>query len=37
MNAIADALLRAYRVEHIDMPATPLAVYRAIKGARAGR
>jgi aerobic carbon-monoxide dehydrogenase large subunit len=37
MNAIADALWRAYGVEHIDMPATPLAVYRAIKGARAGR
>jgi len=37
MNAIADALWRAYRVEHIDMPATPLAVYRAIKGAQAGR
>jgi carbon-monoxide dehydrogenase large subunit len=36
MNAIVDALWRAYRVEHIDMPATPLAVYRAIKGARAG-
>ena len=35
MNAIADALWRAYRVEHIDMPATPLAVYRAIKGAQA--
>jgi aerobic carbon-monoxide dehydrogenase large subunit len=34
MNAIADALWRAYRVEHIDMPATPLAVYRAIKGAQ---
>jgi carbon-monoxide dehydrogenase large subunit len=37
MNAVADALWRAYRVEHIDMPATPLAVYRAIKGARADR
>jgi aerobic carbon-monoxide dehydrogenase large subunit len=37
MNAIADALWRAYRVEHIDMPATPLAVYRAIHSSRAGR
>jgi carbon-monoxide dehydrogenase large subunit len=37
MNAIADALWRAYRVEHIDMPATPLAVYKAINGARAGQ
>ena len=34
MNAIGDALWRAYGVEHIDMPATPLAVYRSIKGAR---
>jgi aerobic carbon-monoxide dehydrogenase large subunit len=36
MNAVADALWRAYRVEHIDMPATPFAVYSAIKrsGAR---
>ncbi len=33
MNAIADALWRAYRVEHIDMPATPLAVFHAIRGA----
>jgi aerobic carbon-monoxide dehydrogenase large subunit len=37
MNAIADALWRAYGVEHIDMPATPFAVYRAINGARAWR
>jgi aerobic carbon-monoxide dehydrogenase large subunit len=37
MNAIGDALWRAYGVEHIDMPATPLAVFQAIKGARAGR
>jgi len=33
MNAVADALWRAYRVEHIDMPATPFAVYNAIKSA----
>ena len=37
MNAIADALWRAYRVEHIDMPATPFAVYRAIHRSSAGR
>jgi hypothetical protein len=28
---VADALWRACRVEHIDMPATPFAVYSAIK------
>src|SRR5271163_2572082 len=33
MNAVADALWRAYRVDHIDMPATPFAVYNAIKNA----
>jgi carbon-monoxide dehydrogenase large subunit len=32
MNAVADALWRAYGVEHIDMPATPLAVFSAIAG-----
>jgi carbon-monoxide dehydrogenase large subunit len=35
MNAVGDALWRAYRVDHIDMPATPLAVYRAIKSSGA--
>ena len=35
MNAVGDALWRAYRVEHIDMPATPFAVYRAISAALA--
>jgi carbon-monoxide dehydrogenase large subunit len=35
MNAVADALWRAYRVDHIDMPATPFAVYNAIKHASA--
>jgi aerobic carbon-monoxide dehydrogenase large subunit len=35
MNAVADALWRAYRVERIDMPATPFAVYSAIRGSRA--
>ena len=35
MNAVADALWRAYKVEHIDMPATPFAVYDAIRRSRA--
>jgi carbon-monoxide dehydrogenase large subunit len=34
MNAVADALWRAYRIEHIDMPATPFAVYDAIRRSR---
>lgn len=37
MNAVGDALWRAYRVDHIDMPATPQAVYRAIKAASGAR
>ena len=37
MNAIGDALWRAYRVEHIDMPATAFAVYGAIRQGGAGR
>ena len=36
MNAIADALWRSYKIDHIDMPATPFAVYSAISAA-AGR
>ena len=35
MNAVADALWRAYGVEQIDMPATPFAVYSAIRRSRA--
>ncbi|HEY1781119.1 MAG TPA: xanthine dehydrogenase family protein molybdopterin-binding subunit [Roseiarcus sp.] len=35
MNAVADALWRAYRIEHIDMPATPFAVHSAIKRSHA--
>jgi carbon-monoxide dehydrogenase large subunit len=31
MNAIADALWRAYRIRHIDMPATPERVWAAIE------
>jgi carbon-monoxide dehydrogenase large subunit len=35
MNAVADALWRAYKIEHIDMPATPFAVSSAIRRSRA--
>ena len=31
MNAIVDALWRAYRIRHIDMPATPERVWAAIE------
>ncbi len=34
MNAIADALHRAYGIAGIDMPATPLRVWEAIQAAR---
>ena len=37
MNAVADALWRACRVDHIDMPATPFAVFNAIRKAGADR
>ena len=33
MNAIADALWRSHKIAHIDMPATPFAVYSAIRAA----
>ena len=33
MNAVGDALWRAYGVAHIDMPATPRAVFSAIRQA----
>ncbi len=36
MNALTDALWRAYGIRHIDMPATPLRVWQAISAARAG-
>jgi carbon-monoxide dehydrogenase large subunit len=35
MNAVVDALWRAYGVGDLDMPATPLAVHNAIAAARA--
>jgi carbon-monoxide dehydrogenase large subunit len=34
MNAVVDALWRAYRIRHIDMPATPQRVWQAIAAAR---
>ena len=35
MNAIVDALWRAHRIRHIDMPATPQRIWQAIRSARA--
>jgi carbon-monoxide dehydrogenase large subunit len=35
MNAVVDALDRAYGIRHIDMPATPEAIYQAISVAAA--
>jgi carbon-monoxide dehydrogenase large subunit len=34
INAIIDALWRAYRIRHIDMPATPQRIWKAIAVAR---
>jgi len=34
MNAIADALWRAYRIRHIDMPATPERLWQTIEEGR---
>jgi carbon-monoxide dehydrogenase large subunit len=31
MNAITDALWRAYRIPHIDMPATPERIWQALE------
>jgi len=31
MNAVMDALYRAYRIRHVDMPATPERVWAAIR------
>jgi carbon-monoxide dehydrogenase large subunit len=33
MNAVIDALWRAYKIRHIDMPATPQKVWQAIENA----
>ena len=35
MNAVVDALHRAYGIRNIDMPATPLRIWEAIQAARA--
>src|SRR4029077_10669872 len=35
MNAIVDALWRAHRIRHVDMPATPQRIWQAIRSARA--
>ena len=37
MNAVGDALWRAYGIEHIDMPATPAAVFAAIRKAKGAK
>jgi aerobic carbon-monoxide dehydrogenase large subunit len=34
MNAVADALWRAYRIRHIDMPATPERIWAALEEGR---
>jgi len=34
MNAVVDALYRAYGIRHLDMPATPDRVFAAISSAR---
>jgi aerobic carbon-monoxide dehydrogenase large subunit len=34
MNAIMDALHRAYRIRHVDMPATPERIWAAIRESR---
>ena len=34
MNAVVDALHRAYGIRNIDMPATPLRIWEAIQAAR---
>ncbi|WP_127090067.1 xanthine dehydrogenase family protein molybdopterin-binding subunit [Aquabacter cavernae] len=36
MNAVVDALWRGYGIAHLDMPATPAAVFAAIAQAQAG-
>ena len=34
MNAIVDALWRAYRIRHVDMPATPTRLWEALAEGR---
>jgi carbon-monoxide dehydrogenase large subunit len=31
MNAVVDALYRAFRIRHVDMPATPERLWAAIR------
>jgi aerobic carbon-monoxide dehydrogenase large subunit len=35
MNAVIDALWHGYGINHIDMPATPYAIWQAIEAAKA--
>ena len=35
VNAIVDGLWREYKIDHIDMPATPARVWETIKQAKA--
>jgi len=35
LNAVVDALWRAYGISHIEMPATPLRIWEAIHQAKA--
>ena len=37
MNALVDALWRAYGIKEIDMPATPAVVWEAIQQAKAAK
>jgi carbon-monoxide dehydrogenase large subunit len=37
INAVVDALHRAYGIRHIDMPATPQKIWQAIEAARKAR
>jgi carbon-monoxide dehydrogenase large subunit len=37
INAVVDALNRGYGITHIDMPATPAAIFSAIADAKAGQ
>ncbi|MGO9006476.1 MAG: hypothetical protein ACLQIQ_15260 [Beijerinckiaceae bacterium] len=32
MNAVVDALYRARKISHIDMPATPARIFAALEG-----
>ena len=34
LNAVTDALYRAYGIRHIEMPATPLRIWTAIQEAK---